>query len=360
MSDPAALTVALVGGQFHLGSGAVLDTRQRIGTDGEDLILRDVLSSSPHWWRAAKDFAEAVMTDTGDPKAWAFVYAGRTLRTYKPDAPPKRTRLSTVLDGAPQLRDPKKFGGEGSTIEADRSNKKFKILDAPLRIPDLRYSVPPTVVISTLPSQSYMASTIQEELQWILGHWPSSVFVLPHTRGIQEHLVEMDWFDRSAVSDQLASEMVAHETIPSSDPWIESLIEADPTTTQADLQITGFIDHGKWASAADLQAAWEFVEVRYDLQYNASKHGVIGLVKCMAIDHADDGIRVNAVCPGMMDTPMLQDESPENLKLYSQGNLLRRAADPAEIAQTIVHLASDESSFTTGAVVMVDGGGSAT
>jgi len=94
--------------------------------------------------------------------------------------------------------------------------------------------------------------------------------------------------------------------------------------------------------------------------YNASKHGVIGLVKCMAIDHADDGIRVNAVCPGMMDTPMLQDESPENLKLYSQGNLLRRAADPAEIAQTIVHLASDESSFTTGAVVMVDGGGSAT
>ena len=90
--------------------------------------------------------------------------------------------------------------------------------------------------------------------------------------------------------------------------------------------------------------------------YNASKHGVIGLVRCMALDHAADGIRVNAVCPGVMRTPMLDALSAEQLAALEAMHPLGRVADPAEIAQAVLHLAGDESSFTTGGVFLVDGG----
>ena len=90
--------------------------------------------------------------------------------------------------------------------------------------------------------------------------------------------------------------------------------------------------------------------------YNVSKHGVIGLVRCMALDHAADGIRVNAVCPGVMRTPMLDALSAEQLAALEAMHPLGRVADPAEIAQAVLHLAGDESSFTTGGVFLVDGG----
>ena len=90
--------------------------------------------------------------------------------------------------------------------------------------------------------------------------------------------------------------------------------------------------------------------------YNVSKHGVIGLVRCMALDHAADGIRVNAVCPGVMRTPMLDALSAEQLAALEAMHPLGRVADPEEIAQAVLHLAGDESSFTTGGVFLVDGG----
>lgn len=90
--------------------------------------------------------------------------------------------------------------------------------------------------------------------------------------------------------------------------------------------------------------------------YNVSKHGVIGLVRCMSLDHASAGIRVNAVCPGTFKTPMLDALSGEQLAKLEAMHPLGRLAEPAEIAQTVLHLASDESSFTTGSVILVDGG----
>ncbi|MCY3944954.1 MAG: SDR family NAD(P)-dependent oxidoreductase [Anaerolineaceae bacterium] len=93
--------------------------------------------------------------------------------------------------------------------------------------------------------------------------------------------------------------------------------------------------------------------------YNASKHGVIGLVRCMALDHAAEGIRVNAVCPGMMLTPMLTHLPEEQLAGYAQANMLKRGGDPAEVAQLVLFLASDEASYVTGAVIPADGGESA-
>ena len=95
---------------------------------------------------------------------------------------------------------------------------------------------------------------------------------------------------------------------------------------------------------------------RDQVAYNVSKHGLIGLVRCMALDHADAGIRVNAVCPGAMDTPALRELSAGQRAELAARNPLGRVADPAEVAQTVLHLASDESSFTTGALSLVDGG----
>lgn len=95
---------------------------------------------------------------------------------------------------------------------------------------------------------------------------------------------------------------------------------------------------------------------RQMIGYNATKHGVIGLVRCLALDFADDNIRVNAVCPGTIDTPLLANVSAEDLERSLANTMMKRAADPREVAQTALHLASDEASFTTGALFLVDGG----
>ena len=90
--------------------------------------------------------------------------------------------------------------------------------------------------------------------------------------------------------------------------------------------------------------------------YNTSKHGVIGLVRCMAFDHAPAGIRVNAVCPGAINTPLLSPLTAERRTRLEGMHLMGRLGEPEEIARAVLHLASDESSFTTGAAYFVDGG----
>jgi NAD(P)-dependent dehydrogenase (short-subunit alcohol dehydrogenase family) len=96
--------------------------------------------------------------------------------------------------------------------------------------------------------------------------------------------------------------------------------------------------------------------------YVASKHGIAGLTRALAIDHAIDGIRVNCVCPGAVDTPMFR-ESMKNVEglstlLQEIGHLhaVGRIAQPAEIARAIVFLCSDDASFITGSIQLVDGG----
>ncbi len=90
--------------------------------------------------------------------------------------------------------------------------------------------------------------------------------------------------------------------------------------------------------------------------YNASKHGVIGLVRSMAIDHAPDNIRVNAICPGSMNTPLIQGIPKEKLEPYYNLNVQKRFAEPIEVARAVLFLASDEASFVTGSVMVADGG----
>ena len=90
--------------------------------------------------------------------------------------------------------------------------------------------------------------------------------------------------------------------------------------------------------------------------YNASKHGIIGLVRCMAYDHALENIRANAICPGVMNTPLVASVPEEHIAPYRKSNLLERFAEPIEVANAALFLASDESSHVTGSAMVVDGG----
>ncbi len=91
--------------------------------------------------------------------------------------------------------------------------------------------------------------------------------------------------------------------------------------------------------------------------YVASKGGVTLLTRCMAIDHAKDGVRVNAIAPGPTDTPMLRKVmTPAQLAAFAATFPMGRLGLPEEQARTALFLASDEASFVTGAVFAVDGG----
>jgi NAD(P)-dependent dehydrogenase (short-subunit alcohol dehydrogenase family) len=91
--------------------------------------------------------------------------------------------------------------------------------------------------------------------------------------------------------------------------------------------------------------------------YVSSKGGVNMLSRAMAIDHAKQGIRVNVICPGPTDTPMLRKAmTPEQLNAFAKTFPMGRLGLPEEIASAALFLASDEASFMTGSVMYVDGG----
>ena len=95
--------------------------------------------------------------------------------------------------------------------------------------------------------------------------------------------------------------------------------------------------------------------------YNASKGGVVMLTKSMAIDYGRRGIRVNCICPGAIDTPMLRSIiDPDGMATYTarmrEEHLLGRFGEPSEIAAAVAFLASQDASFITGHALVVDGG----
>lgn len=110
-------------------------------------------------------------------------------------------------------------------------------------------------------------------------------------------------------------------------------------------------------------SGWGLVGGQKAAAYCASKGAVVLLTKAMAIDHGEQNIRVNCVCPGDTDTPMLRNEAkqlgtPEDEFLSESAQRpLKRIGKPEEIAQAVLYLASDAASYVTGTALVVDGGG---
>lgn len=116
-------------------------------------------------------------------------------------------------------------------------------------------------------------------------------------------------------------------------------------------------------SIVNVSSGWGLAGGPRAVAYCASKGAVVLLTKAMAIDHGPQQIRVNCVCPGDTDTPMLEAEarqlgaSWDSFRADAARRPLGRVGTPEEIARSILFLASNASSFVTGSVLVVDGGG---
>jgi len=122
-----------------------------------------------------------------------------------------------------------------------------------------------------------------------------------------------------------------------------------------------FEESGRRGSIVNIASDWALVAAVNAVAYGASKGAVAQLTRSMAADHAKDGIRVNAVCPGDTETEMLLSERgdaprQEVLKELGKSLPLGRVGRPAEIAAAVAFLASDAAGFITGIMLPVDGG----
>ena len=110
-------------------------------------------------------------------------------------------------------------------------------------------------------------------------------------------------------------------------------------------------------------SGWGLVGGRSAASYCASKGAVVQLTRAMALDHGEQGIRVNCICPGDTDTPMLRKEAEQldqqvsEFLVEADDRPLGRVGIPEDIARAVLYLASDDSSFVTGTTLVVDGGG---
>ena len=90
--------------------------------------------------------------------------------------------------------------------------------------------------------------------------------------------------------------------------------------------------------------------------YSASKHGVIGLTKSAAIEYGDHNIRVNSVCPGFIDTKLIQNVPKNVIDFNLKINPMKRIGKTKEVADSILWLLSEKSSFVNGHSISIDGG----
>ncbi|MBI4941765.1 MAG: SDR family oxidoreductase [Actinobacteria bacterium] len=139
-----------------------------------------------------------------------------------------------------------------------------------------------------------------------------------------------------------------------------------------DVNATGVFNVAKATMASLIDTRGAFVAVASDAgttgaqgysAYTASKHAVVGLVRCLALDFGPHGVRSNAVAPAFVETPMAQrifQDSPEGeADFYRASVPLGRFAMPDEVARAVAHLLSEEASYTNGLVYAIDGGATA-
>lgn len=113
---------------------------------------------------------------------------------------------------------------------------------------------------------------------------------------------------------------------------------------------------GPGASIVNVASVAGLVGMPMASHYAAAKHGVVGLSRSAAVDYGRAGIRVNALCPGYVDTPLIAHSTPEKRADVTDRTLLGRLATPGEIAEQAAWLLSPRSGYVTGSAVAIDGG----
>ena len=125
-------------------------------------------------------------------------------------------------------------------------------------------------------------------------------------------------------------------------------------------EIRAMLGSGRGGAIVNIASTNSFRPQPHQSAYTASKHGVIGLTRSAAIDYAGDGIRINAICPGAIDTPMLRNameqRGRDEAEIIGRLSLVGRFGRADEIAKAAMWLCSDDSSFTVGHALAVDGG----
>ena len=124
-------------------------------------------------------------------------------------------------------------------------------------------------------------------------------------------------------------------------------------------EIEQMIKQGSGGSIVSTASVAGLVGLPGACSYNSAKHGVVGLTKTVALEYAANNIRVNAVCPGFIETPMLDRVTDASVKIREkliQQVPMKRVANADEIGHTVAWLMSDKSSYVTGVALPVDGG----
>jgi NAD(P)-dependent dehydrogenase (short-subunit alcohol dehydrogenase family) len=124
-------------------------------------------------------------------------------------------------------------------------------------------------------------------------------------------------------------------------------------------EIAQMLAQGGGGAIVNTSSGAGILGVPYTSAYTASKHGVVGLTRSVALEVVKQGIRVNAVCPGMVRTPMVADVPPDLLAVFEQTQPGGRIAEPEEVAEAAVWLCSDRASFVSGVPLPVDAASSA-
>lgn len=153
-----------------------------------------------------------------------------------------------------------------------------------------------------------------------------------------------------------------------------SLMKSEAWDRQLAVNLKGAFLFSKYAIARmlgrggviiNISSVRAFVSYQGGIAYDASKAALIGFTRALALDHGQDKIRVNAVCPGYVDTPMTEEwlktvpNREETMRQVLAVHPLGRIGTPRDIAEAAVFLASDSASFITGTTLVVDGGMSA-